>query len=67
ETMFGELQNRLGSERKSSSLAEQLISLDPGFADPVFNGPITLASIISFIDGCLQQSVDPSMKFPSLL
>jgi hypothetical protein len=67
ETLFGELNNKLRSERQFDSLAEQLTSLHPNFTDPVFGSPVTLASIISFVDRCLQGNPDPAMKFPSLL
>jgi hypothetical protein len=67
ETLFAELHNKLESERRSDSLSQQLQSLHPNFADAVFDDAISLASVIGFVDRCLQANPDPAMKFPSLL
>jgi hypothetical protein len=67
DTLFGELNNRLLSEQQYGTLAEQLSSVHPGFADPTFDSPATVASVIGFIDRCLQASDDPAMKFPPLV
>ncbi|MDR3532219.1 MAG: peroxidase family protein [Rhodopila sp.] len=67
DTLFGELNNRLPSEQLYGSLSEQLKSVHPAFADQAFDGPVTMASVIGFIDRCLRQSDDPAMKYPSLL
>lgn len=67
DTLFGELNNRLSAEQQYGSLSEQLRCVHPGFGDPAFDGPVTMASVIGFVDRCLQASDDPAMKFPSLL
>lgn len=67
ETLFAELHNKVESECQTDSLSEQLRSLHPNFTDTTFDGPITVASIIRFIDRSLQANPDPAMKFPSLL
>jgi hypothetical protein len=67
DTLFGELNNRLSSEQQYGSLSQQLGSIHASFADPAFDQPVTMASVIGFIDRCLQASDDPAMKFPSLL
>ncbi len=67
DPLFGELNNRLPSEEHYGSLAEQLESIHPGFGDPVFDRPPTMATVISFVDRNLRASPDPAMNTPSLL
>jgi hypothetical protein len=67
DTLFGELSNKLVSEQQYGSLAEQLSLVHPGFGEPAFNGPATMASVIGFVDRFVQASDDPAMKLPSLL
>ena len=63
ETLFAELNNQL----PSAPLAQQLQALHPSFTDTAFDSPVTLASVIRFVDRCLQASQDPAMRYPSLL
>jgi len=67
DPLFGELNNRLPSEEHYGSLAEQLETIHPGFGDPVFDHPATMAVIIGFIDRHLRANPDPAMSLPSLL
>ena len=67
DPLFGELNNRLPSEELYGSLTEQLDAIHPGFGDPVFDSPPTMATLIGFIDRHLQASSDPAMNTPSLL
>jgi hypothetical protein len=50
DTLFGELSNKLKPEWAYRSLADQLKALHPCFADDAFKGPVTMASVIGFID-----------------
>lgn len=67
DPLFGELNNRLPSEEAFGSLAEQLETIHPGFGDPVFDRPATMAAVIGFIDRHLRVHPDPAMSTPSLL
>jgi hypothetical protein len=67
DPLFGELNNRLPSEEQYGSLSEQLATIHPDFADPIFQRPATMAAMIGFIDRHLQASADPAMRTPSLL
>jgi hypothetical protein len=67
DPLFGELSNRLPSEEHYGSLAEQLETIHPGFGDPLFEQPATMATVLRFIDRHLQASDDPAMRTPSLL
>jgi hypothetical protein len=69
ETLFAELRNELDIEKSPGPLSKQLESLHPGFAaDITFDAsPITLGAVISFVNGCLEKTGIPEMKFPSLL
>jgi hypothetical protein len=67
DPIFAELNNRLQSERHHGSLAEQLRSVHPAFGDPNFDRPVTMATVIRFIDRHLQAGSDLAMRYPSLL
>jgi hypothetical protein len=67
ETLFTELNNKRDAEPHFDTLSKQLASLHPNFSDPAFDNQITVASVIRFIDQCLQANPDPAMNFPSLL
>ncbi len=67
DTLFGELNNKFGTETEHALLADQLRSLHPAFAAAVFRQPLTMASVIGFINDRLQRSQDDALKFPSLL
>jgi hypothetical protein len=67
DTLFGELHNRLKPEAGHALLQDQLRSLHPAFAGAAFAQPLTMASVIGFINDRLQQSQDDALKYPSLL
>jgi hypothetical protein len=67
DPLFAELNNRLPAEQRQGSLAEQLGSLHPAFGTTDFEGPMTMTTIIRFVDRHLQASNDPAMRHPSLL
>lgn len=67
DTLFGELNNKFKTETSHAQLADQLRSLHPAFAAAVFRQPLTMASVIGFINDCLQQSQDDLLRFPSLI
>jgi hypothetical protein len=67
DTLFGELNNKFESETEHALLADQLGSLHPKFAEAVLRQPLTMASVIGFINDRLQRSQDDALKFPSLL
>jgi hypothetical protein len=67
DTLFGELNNKFATEAEHTALVDQLRSLHPAFAEAVFPQPLTMASVIGFINDRLQKSQDDALKFPSLL
>lgn len=67
DTLFGELNTWPAEEQRGQTLPYQLSAVHAGFADPAFNDPVTMATVIEFIERNLQQSDDPGMRNPSLL
>ncbi|HVY15281.1 MAG TPA: hypothetical protein VHB27_08640 [Rhodopila sp.] len=69
ETLFGELRNQLDVEKRPGSLSDQLESLHAGFAaDTAFDKePLTLGTVISFINRCLAKTETQEMSLLSLL
>jgi hypothetical protein len=67
DTLFGELNNKFATEAEHTALVDQLRSLHPAFAEAVFPQPLTMASVIGFINDRLKQSLDDALRFPSLI
>jgi hypothetical protein len=67
DTLFGELNNTFSTETVHALLADRLRSLHPAFAAAVFPQPLTMASVIGFINDRLKQSLDDALRFPSLI
>jgi hypothetical protein len=67
DPLFAELNNKLESERQFGLLSEQLKSVHPAFGDAEFDRPVSMATVIGFIDRHLRASSDPAMRFPALL
>lgn len=67
DPLFAELNNKLESERLFGLLSEQLKSVHPAFGDAAFDRPVTMATVIRFVDRHLQASSDPAMRFPALI
>jgi hypothetical protein len=63
---FGELDCKLRSETVNGGLSDQLRSLHSAFSAAVLETPVTMASVIGFINDCLEASRDDALKYPSL-
>nr|WP_294513654.1 peroxidase family protein [uncultured Rhodopila sp.] len=67
DTLFGELNNRFKAETGHAALSDQLRLLHPAFVAADFQKPVTMASVIGFVNDRLQHSQDDALKYPSLI
>lgn len=66
ETLFAELRHPTEAEKVPGPLNDQLRAIHPKCADDALTEPLTMASVIAFIDRCLE-AAPPEMKTPKLL